>query len=103
MPAKKTTNRKSVKKPVKKTPRSKKKMDAIKLSPKQLEVVKYLKSRKATSATQAVDRKQVWEKCSVGFGPIVALKKAGLLCRADIEDGTKEYYLTKLGVAASMR
>jgi hypothetical protein len=99
MAAKKTTTRKSVKK----TPRSKKKMDTIKLSPKQLEVVKYLKSRKATSTTNAVDRKQVWEKCEVGFGPIVALKKAGLLCRADIEDGTKEYYLTKLGVAASMR
>jgi hypothetical protein len=107
MAAKKTTTRKSVKKPVKKpvkkTPRSKKKMDEAKLSPKQLEVVKYLKSRKATSATQAVDRKQVWKHCDIGFGPIVALKKLELLCRTDLEDGVKEYYLTKLGAAVAMQ
>ena len=97
-PTKKKTKRKS--NPMK--PRSKKKMDAIKLSPKQLEVIKYLKSRKATSSTHAIDRKQVWEKCEVGLHVIAQLKKLELLRRADHEDGSKEYYLTKTGVAASM-
>jgi hypothetical protein len=103
MAAKKTITRKSVKKPVKKTTRSTKKMDAIKLSPKQLEVVKFLKAKGATSATNAIDRKQVWKHCDIGFGPIVALKKLELLCRADLEDGVKEYYLTKLGAAVAMQ
>ena len=75
-------------------------MDAIKLSPKQQEVIKFLKSKGATSVTHAIDREQVWEKCDVGMHVIAQLKKAGLLCRADLENGVKEYYLTKDGAAA---
>ena len=107
-PTKKTTRKsspkKTTKRPAKKSspkkPRSNKKME---LSAKQQEVVKFLKAKGATSATHGIDRKLVWEKCDVGFGPIAKLKKAGLMCRADMVDGTKEYFLTKLGVAVSMR
>ena len=102
--AKKTTAKKTTKRPAKKSspkkPQSNKKMN---LSSKQQEVIKFLKAKGATSATHGIDRKLVLEKCDVGFGPISKLKQAGLMCRSDLEDGVKEYYLTKLGAAVSMR